>query len=172
MRIPNPRLIRLGGVVGGSIVERGDGEQIISPLIYRNVEIPSPLNKNVPSLGGTFDDTFSVSSRLAQAGAVAGQALTICTFKKGLWKLYFVMQAQFTGTSDVTKFDTLQLNDPDGQQTAIITMTHLNGQSVFENIELPFVFQRDGFNVTQVTGTTIVGDNLANNIALVACREL
>jgi hypothetical protein len=169
MRVPNPRLIRIGGLSGGAILEN-DSELVIPPVLQPGVELPGPIN-SLPGLPvGTQNDSFAANSQSLVAGAFAGQNFLLATMSRGLWKLSFTFQAQFTGTTNAAAFDALQIRDPDANNHPIFLFSHITGQFIADGIDQWWLFQRDGFAVRYFQSATIAGDNLALNMSVIGTR--
>jgi len=171
MKLPNPRTIRIAGLTRGAIIEGGDAEFILSPVLQLNIDLPSPLNK-VTGTGSVVDDSVFTSAAVQRAGVGAAATTVLANFNRGAWKMYINFQAQFNGTSTPANFSALQLQDPDGVLTNIMVMSHLNNQFIAQSLILPFVFQRDSFLIQVVGGTTVALDNLGVNASLYGTREI
>ncbi len=157
------------------MVESGDSESIVSPVRQIQLELPSPINtffvNGAPAPNPLTDSALKQEVR-AILGAAAGTDVVIFTFAKGLWKIYAWFQAQFTGTTNVGVNSGLNFRDPDGNEGNILRMDHITGSFLAESLEIPILFQRDGFTLLLNQGATVALDTLGVSATVLACREL
>jgi len=172
VRLPNPRLVRLGSVAGGAITEQGDGELVIPPYVQPIIELSSPINRiATPSapLIGRQTDSFFVDARTFTAGVTVQAATTLATMSRGSWVLEVFTSLQLTGSTaqnagDGTGQSGLFLQDPDGNLSGLIAFNNMLGgvaaQMFWDAMErtLHFIFQRDDFLLLQYTGATAGAD--------------
>ncbi len=175
MRFSNPRLVRLGSLVRGAIVETGDSEAIVSPVRQANLDLVDPVN-NVIAVGTVADLTVDRSvikqERIAVTGVAAASNVNILNFARGLWKLYISFQAQFIGTSTNANVSGLNLLDPGGASISVVVFAHYTGNFLAETFEIPLNFQRDGFVLVLTQGATVALDLLALSATIFACKEI
>jgi hypothetical protein len=152
MRIPNPRLLRLAGVSRGAIIEAGDGELIVTPVMQPVLELTSPLNKvfpnTVPTANGTLqEDSVFVEGRNQINGVQALTTTQIALFARGAWILEakLVMQA-LLGATQNADFGGLLLADPDGNTVDLLTAAFGPVNFYLTAVRVIHVtFQRDNF---------------------------
>jgi len=176
MKVSNPRLVRIGGLVKGAIVEPGDGTLDVSPSSSQIVELPSPIDKCLVAPVGSaaipWDDTVLTSAVESHTGALAQGNQNIIFFSKGAWKLYISSSFFFTGTTNTGVNSSLLLIDPDAVGVALYGWGHITGaQNSFDKV-LPVVFQRDGWSLQLKTGATVAADNVWNYATVLASRVL
>lgn len=167
MRVPNPRLLRLGGLTRGAIMEPGDGELIISPLVQPVMELTSPIDTvyGVASIAPSpLDDSAHKSERVAIVGASPGSVTTIFSFAKGMWALDIAFDAQWNpaaASNAVGNNTGVRLTDPGLNISSIFEIAHMVGtQAVHQWGKYLFTFQRDNFTLSLVAGATLLGDIL------------
>jgi hypothetical protein len=187
VRIPNPRLVRLGGLTRGAIVEPGDGELIISPLVQPVIELTSPLdvlyaNAAVhPSASGggaagtQADDSFYIQNRSIQIGAVAGNSVILAIFAKGQWLFEINHVFQYSVAAQLDRRYGVFLADP-ALATAALLEAYTNGPLsgvLAHRRELRITFQRDNFALYHITSATAgAGDNVSSAVMVNARRIL
>jgi hypothetical protein len=159
VRIPNPRLVRLGGVSGGAIVEPGDGELIVSPLLQPVLELSSPLdtlyiNSVLPT--GQQQDSFFVQFRTTAGGVVGAVSQVMATFSRGAWILECTTTFQWVNAATIDRRFGLFMGDPAGAGFAALLSANMMqpGGNLFMRRELRVVIQRDGFFLTLQAGAT------------------
>ena len=171
MRIANPRLIRLGGLAKGAIIERGDGELIVSPLIQPVIELTSPISRvysivqAVPA--GNLDDSIIKGAADNFAGAGGPNTVDAVTLAKGLWLLKIHAAFTFAGLTNLVRISSVYLGDPAGNNGVLIPFGHLNlaaQNGVWEGL---LMFDNDGWRIGQARDITIAGDavTIASSIA-------
>jgi len=175
VRVPSPRLIRLGSIVGGSIAEPGDGEYSVPGILQPIIELSSPVDKILVSpVADVQNDSFCVFDTIARSGITAGVNRDIVTMKKGLWAFDVTFSGMFTGTTNVVlgSDDGIQFTDPDGAALILFGMPRITGAQQAVQLTLRFAFQRDGWKFTIISFATVAGDNLRLTTALNARRLL
>lgn len=169
MRVNSPALSRIGGIVGGAIVEPGDGDLQIPPVLQPLVEIPGPINSFIaPS--GTQRDSYAASQTRLVSGVAATTVFSLGVLGKGLWKLAINFQGAFIGTSNLTGSSQLRIVDPDSNLFALLAYPHITGQPSSQFIDQWWAFQRDGFEIQLVQLVTVGGDLLALNASVHASK--
>jgi len=157
VKFPYPTLVRL--MSGRSaIVEPGDGEITVPPVLQPVMEIFSPL-PNVLLPPSLSNDTYLISSIQSSVGLGAGGLVNFNTMKAGRWDFDITNQYVFSGTNNIAVTSALNLVDPDGNVAPLITFvntTYLGVRSIQQ--PLRFLFPRDGFFFQQTFGATIAGD--------------
>jgi hypothetical protein len=161
MRVPNPRLTRLAGLTKGAIIEQGDGELLVSPLLQAVLELSSPLNVvfalgQIPS--GNYDDSFYKADSVSVNGASALVGLTIAAMNRGPWVLEIQGVFVFTGTTNTARNSFIALVDPDANPAAIFQFPHIAGAYQHFRTILHLTFQRDGFSLNLTRDITIAAD--------------
>lgn len=164
MRLPNPRLVRLSSVSPGAIMERGDGELIVSPLLQPVIDLSSPVDKVTPpgvALTLAQSDSFIKAERIFGTGATAGQGRVFSTFKKGMWALDIAATWMFTGTTNMGagQFASVVLQDPEFLVANLFEFPQINGVQQSQSQSYTFVFLRDGFQLQINTPTFVALDN-------------
>jgi hypothetical protein len=172
MRIPNPRLIRIGGLTRGAIIESGDGELILTPVIQPIIELASPINVVQVAITGIFDDSFLRHDRLNATGAGIAASTTMAALAKGVWIIEAGLDFGFTGTTNVANFSSFSITDPDANQCDLFEFPNLNGYniSLLHRFELNLV--RDNFVLAINRAVTVGGDALSLHASVNAKRIL
>jgi hypothetical protein len=161
VRISNPKLIRLSGVVRGAIIVPGDGELELPGVLQPTIELSSPIDK-VVAAGFVGEDSFIASQIFNTSGVQAAQSVIICTFQRGVWSLDLSCDGGFTGTTNVliaSPFDSLVLLDPDALPTALFVLPRISGAVLAWQGLYRFVFQRDGFQLQLNAQARVAADN-------------
>jgi hypothetical protein len=161
MRIGNPRLVRLGSLAKGAIIEPGDGELIVPPYIQPVIELSAPLDRvfsDAQTPGALQDDSHIKTLAIARNGV---NALTVTdgpTMTKGLWSFTASHTFMFSGTTDMTKRSYVALIDPDTNVGPLWQYTHITGFQRGASINFFAAFQRDGFFFRLQQDATIAAD--------------
>jgi hypothetical protein len=182
MRVPNPRLIRLGSVTRGAILEQGDGELIVSPLVQPVIELSSPIPRVYPSFvpGGTQEDSFFAGFRQSQSGVDAGLpgGATLAILARGAWVLecYYDM-AQTIQVAQLVQFVGLALVDLGINQSPILGRNWAGTAAGVAAVSsgtrvLHISFQVDGFALALFTPATVAGELLTVAASVNARRIL
>jgi hypothetical protein len=169
VRIPNPRLVRLGGLTRGAIVEQGDGELLIPAVLQPSIMLPSPITR-VLGAGLTFQDSFITNFANAVTGAQAGATNVIATLSKGLWSIRWSMDAMFSGTTAASAGTFLNVVDQVAATMPLKALRHISGRQIGDNGELVLLLQEDGWHFDSVLGVTIAGDSLGLDISIYGAR--
>jgi hypothetical protein len=178
MRVPNPRLIRLAAVTRGAILEQGDGELLVTPVMQPVIELVSPIPKVYPNstFGGTQEDSFYLGSRLTQVGVVAGLTNSaLVLMSRGAWVLEVSATFGFVATvAQPTILFGLILSDPAGNNADLIGIpwgTTPNSMVTMTRV-LHVSFQVDGFSIGINSPTTAAGESLGISYSVNARRIL
>lgn len=174
MRIPNPRLIRLGGLTRGAIIEPGDGELIVSPLVQPVTELASPIVRCFPApIAQTqlFDDSYVQYASAFVNGAGAGTIIDFLIMSRGKWSFDLTFVSQFTGASN-SSVSYLFLQDPAGNITRIFQGASVNGTAVALQGRFDFTFQDDNFQFRLANGATAINDVISTFASVNARRVL
>lgn len=176
MRVANPRLIRLAGLAKGAIVERGDGELIVSPLIQPVIELVSPVSRTfgvgqaVPV--GNLDDSIvkGVSDNIS--GAAAANVVDTVTLAKGLWLIKIHSSFAFFGTRNLARLSSVYLGDPSTNNAILIPFQHM--PSVAQNGEWQglLMFDNDGWRIGQARDITVALDEITITSSISCFRVL
>jgi hypothetical protein len=182
MRIPNPRLIRLAGLTKGAIVEGGDSELIVTPVLQPIIELSSPIDRvfTAAQVGGTADDSILIEARSKLTGIQAAATADILTFSRGLWILelggVFIFNSTTTQNSDSSY---LAIVDLGGNICNLIEFPHQNIGAAGAGVQWTLArrvqlnFQRDGFILRFRQGAMVAaGDILAVTFSINALRLL
>jgi hypothetical protein len=182
VRVPNPRLVRLGSVTRGAILEQGDGELIVSPVMQPIIELSSPIPRVFPGgvLGGTQEDSFFFGARQSQAGVDAGipAGSTMAILARGAWVLECYAELSMTVVvNQLVQFFGLALVDPAGNIAPIIGRSWLGPAggawiATSGTRVLHISFQVDGFLLSVFTPATAANEGLALMASVNARRIL
>ena len=176
MRIANPRLIRLAGLAKGAIIERGDGELIVSPLIQPVIELVSPISRvfNVPQAVPTsqfVDDSIIKASLDSVVGASAGLVADAMVLAKGLWLIKIHASFGFFGTRNVARISSIYLGDPASNTAQLIPFVHHAGVQAGEWQGL-VMFDNDGWRLGQARDASVALDEITLASSISAFRVL
>ena len=172
MRFPHPTLPRL--MSGRSaIVEEGDGEMTIPPVLQPVISIFSPvLNLNiVPALAA---DTWFLSNVLQGTGVTAAQLTNFPTMPSGRWDLDVTLSMAMVGNTNINSTSALQLFDPVGGVQAIFQFGYLGAiggpLAQSRTMTLPFLFSTGGWFLRHATSALIAGDSMLSQATVYARR--
>jgi hypothetical protein len=182
VRVPNPRLVRLGAVTRGAILEQGDGELIVTPVMQPVIELSSPIPRVFPAFipGGIQEDSFYVNARQAQGGVDPGfpAGTQLASLARGAWVLecYYDM-AQVIATTQAAQFCGLALVDPNANFAGILGRNWAGTAAGAHAIstgsrELHISFQVDSFLLSLFTPATVAGEALSIMVSVNARRIL
>jgi hypothetical protein len=162
VRIPNPRLVRLGGISKGAIVEPGDGNLLVPAVLQPSIELSAPVDKVfISPVVAQVEDSFMVYDTQTQVGAVGGVNRNIVSFARGLWSFDLTFCGMFTGTTNVAGGDDcIQMVDPDGAAMVFFLLPRITGAQQSAQVKMNVAFQRDGWKFAIVTFATVAADAL------------
>jgi hypothetical protein len=174
VRVPSPKLLRLGSCSRGSIAEPGDGELSVPGILQPTIELSSPIDKVLSPIVGTAgnpqQDSFFMSQTTQATGAAGATNTTMCFLDRGAWSIDFAWIAAFIGTTNIAKNAIVNLVDSDSVALPLFSLPFLTGQFVALAHTYRFVFQRDGWAITIAASATVAGDSLQNHLSL-NCRK-
>ena len=169
MKFPYPTLARL--MSGRSaIVETGDGELTIPPVLQPVTEIFSPIISLsiVPPLS---QDTWLSNINLSAIGATAAQTGALPTFASGRWDLDISFCCTFSGTSDFNKSASVLLSDPDGNNISIFNRPYSNAGPTFgQSLTMRLLFNRPGWYVSVSTSAILALESTNAFVSVYARR--
>jgi len=168
VKFPYPTLARL--MSGRSaIVEPGDGELTIPPVLQPVTEVFSPLiNLRIPPALG--EDTQMMFEAFVATGIAAQQRTDFPTFAAGRWNITFIRGFRFTGTANLSSAGSISLLDPDGLLRRIDDFRFSSGFVATTNYTLPLLFTRPGWSITHILDATVAGDSVFDSICFYARR--
>lgn len=162
MKFPYPTLSRL--MSGRSaIIEPGDGEMTVPPVLQPTLDIFSPLLVPAGATAGPMDDTWMNAINTIISGVNAADFnQSFVTFAAGRWDIFINFHFTFTGTSNQNNDSGLDLVDDLGNVCAIINFPHFGSaiRSSDRSITLPFLFTRPGWFLRTRAGIMIALDTL------------
>jgi hypothetical protein len=181
VRVPNPRLIRLGSVTKGAILEQGDGELIVSPVMQPIIELSSPIPRVFPAfLPGVQEDSFYFNARQTQQGVDPGfpAGTPMATLARGAWVLecYYDMLVVVQAVQ-AAQFNGLALVDPNANFAAILGRNWAAGvggpgvASTGTRV-LHVSFQVDNFALSLFTAATVVNELITVTVTVNGRRIL
>lgn len=172
MRIPNPRLVRLGGITKGAIVEPGDGNLLVPGVLQPSIELSAPVDKVfISPVVAQVEDSFMVYDTQTQVGATGGVNRNIVSFARGLWSFDVTFSGMFSGTTNAAGGDDgIQIVDPDGAAILIFVLPRITGAQQSAQVKMNVAFQRDGWKFAIVTFATVAADALRISSAINARR--
>ncbi len=178
MRIANPRLIRLAGTTQGAIIERGDGELIVSPLHQPVLDLAGPisrvtLNQVVGAVGAIWADSFMVNFREGIAGvSVQNASQIINNLLRGMWKFQISATFQFSGTTNAPNSTRLVLIDLGARNLPLVDFGHITGAQMTKETSFDLFLQDDNWSLEYIRDATVAADALFASITLNARKIL
>jgi len=120
VRLPNPRLVRLAGMQKGAIVEKGDAELVLSPLVQPIIELAAPVAA-FPALAVTQEDSFITGTGSNITGIQAGVTTVLATLNRGVWilELYLAASIVMVTNQGILSYG-IRLLDPAGAASVIL----------------------------------------------------
>jgi len=172
VRIPNPRLVRLGGISKGAIVEPGDGQLLVPAVLQPSIELSSPVDKVfISPVVQQQEDSFCVYDTQTQVGVAGGVQRNIVSMARGAWSFDITFSGMFSGTTNTAGGDDgIQFDDPDGAAMVLFVLPRISGAQQSAQVKMNVVFQRDGWKFVILTFATVAADNLRITTALNARR--
>ena len=169
MRFPYPTIPRL--MSGRSaIVEEGDGEITVPPVLQPVLDIFSPLANLSPNTG-PMQDSFMFDSRLTVTGADVARTESFPTLAAGRWDVQIHHTCFLSVTSNLASANSVFLFDPDGGSYALSRfnlMVGLNKQ--ISRLTVPLLLTRNGWFFQNSRGVTIAADESVSNVWFYARR--
>ena len=157
-----------------AIIEEGDGEMTVPPVLTPVTEIFSPLStlQSVPQLS---QDTWFLNNVLQGAGATPLQSSNFPTFSKGRWDIDLTFTMQFSGTININSAASIGFLDPFGSTQNIISFAFLvagasGGSQLTASKTLRMLFVTDGWLINHSTPPLIVGDSMYTSANVYARR--
>ena len=131
MKLSNPRLIRTGGLVGGAIVEQGDGELILPPVLQQTVEIGDPIARvygsaqALPTGANQTEQSFCKSGFVSVVGAGGGSSNQLAFPGKGVWRFDWTACHGFFGTNNAAVKSYFGMQDVDVNVTEVCSFPNI-----------------------------------------------
>jgi hypothetical protein len=173
VRVPSPRLIRIGGILGGSSAEPGDPEFSVPGVLQPVIELSSPVDKIIVFGSASLvlaNDSLITGHIFQRVGVLSGLQQTIVTFTKGMWAFDVTFHGAFAGTTNAAVQDALLFVDPDAATNFLGYLPRINGANQSWQGSFRTVFQRDGFGFLFSSGATVAGDSLVMTTSINARR--
>jgi len=163
VKFPYPTLARL--MSGRSaIVEPGDGEMTVPPVMQPTLDIFSPLLAPGVLTVGPANDTWINGLDTVIAGVNAADFFrNYVTFSAGRWDVEIDFEFGFVGTTNHNNDSGFDLVDPNTNFAQLFSFTHMSttvGVSRNRHYTVPFLFLNDGWFLRTRAGIMIAGDNL------------
>ena len=142
---------------GGAIMEQGDGELLLPPVLQPVATIGSPLfglaAVPVPLRQSNHNWFHQLVSGVA--GAVTDDTATLGA---GIWDINLHWTWRFTGTNDITKQAQIVLVDPDGNIDEFFAQAFITGAQVIGRRRFTLSLSRDNWIIRTTHAATIAGD--------------
>jgi len=168
VKFPYPTLARL--MSGRSaIVEPGDGEMTVPPVMQPVLDIFSPV-RNLLSIPSPSNDSWIFSSTLLAVGAAGVQTQNFPTFAAGRWDIDISLIIRFVGTTTVNSSAAIILNDGQGNVMNVMDFKFFGGGSPMLARTFPMLFINSGWFFSHSTDATVAGDFLASQASIYARR--
>lgn len=161
MRLPNSTLQRIAAATRGSIMEPGDGELIVDPVLWNTGILGAPIHSLVSDPAIVTSTHIDVAA--IQASGVSGsQTAAVITLGAGIWHLQLSVTAIFTGTTDVNSESGCSLVDPSGNARALFSAPHVASASakIYER-SMFLVLPTNSWILRISHDATVAGDNVA-----------
>ena len=157
-----------------AIVEDGDGEMTVPPVLMPVTEIFSPL-LNLQSIPLLSQDTWFSNSVLQGAGLTPVQSVNFPTFTKGRWDLDITFTMQFSGTINVNSSAAIAFFDPFVSVQNIISFACIvaaasGGSQLTASRTLRMLFVNDGWLINHSIPALVLGDVMYTSANVYARR--
>jgi hypothetical protein len=144
---------------GGAILEEGDGELLLPPILQPVATLAAPLD----TLNTAIPSPVSQSAIYGYRNSVAGiQAALVAadspTLGSGIWRMVFAGRAHFTGASNANAFAEISLVDPDGIEVRFFSMAMINNAQITDSIDVVLSLAREGWIIRVNRGAMVAGD--------------
>lgn len=152
-----------------AIVEPGDGEMTVPPVLQPVLDIFSPLVnlQNPPLLS---QDTWIDFNQHTAVGAQLVQVTNFTTLAAGRWDIQLIHAFNFIGSTSAGNSGSVSLNDPGSGVETITNFNFVNFNQNVITVFLPFLFTRPGWFFTHTTSPTVIGDMCTNTLTIYARR--
>jgi len=142
---------------GGAIVDPGDGELILPPILQPVIELPAPLfTLRTPT--GTINTPTIFQGVSAAAGVSAGFTTTLMTLATGIWHLDLYFRWMFTGTTNFGLVASLDLTDPGAITRSLFYANFFTGTQISESRSLLLNLAEPGWVLSFGRNAQIAGD--------------
>lgn len=155
-----------------AIVEPGDGELTIPPVLQPTTSIFSPSRSvlNVAYPNANHDTHFSFQNQSID-GVTPAQSSAFTAFAAGRWDIQLTHAFVFSGVIANTLRSVIELVDPDAGVIQISQFQHRGiGGIVVNNISLPVLFTRSGWYFNGRMDAGVAGDFGFSNCTIYARR--
>lgn len=153
-----------------AIVESGDGEMTIPPVMQPVLDIFSPLS-NLSPVTGPVQDSFMFDSRLTRTGAGVAQNESMPTLASGRWNCQIQHTSGMSGATVLANACNCYLVDPDGGTYAMSRFNFLSwGSTRVTTFTIPLLTLRPGWFFQNALDATVAGDVAFSNVILYARR--
>lgn len=156
MRLPSVLYQQLATGRGGAIVEEGDGELLLPPVLQPVGTIGGPLF-SLATLSGGIEQS-SIHTGQSFVSGVAAAFLDSLTLNSGIWLFDIRWRFHFTGTTDVNKDASVTLRDPDANTEELMVSGFFTGAQVHEHTQIILPLPSDGWRIDVRRDATIAGD--------------
>ena len=144
---------------GGAILEEGDGELLVPPVLQSVATLAAPLD----TLNAAIPSPVSQSAIYGYRNSVSGvQAALVAAdspeLSSGIWRFVFAARAHFTGTSNAGSFAEVSLVDPDGIEVRFFSMALINNAQATDSIDVVLSLAREGWIIRVNRSAMVAGD--------------
>lgn len=169
MKFPYPTLSRL--MSGRSaIVEPGDGEMTVPPVLQPVLDIFSPVANLSPNTG-PMQDTFMFDSRLTVIGLDVARTESFPTLAAGRWDVQIQHTSLLSVTTNLASANSVFIFDPDGGSYAVSRFNLSSGPNKNSvGITIPLLTTRNGWFFQNSRGATVALDECTSNVWFYARR--
>ena len=154
-----------------AIIEDGDGEMTVPPVLTPVTEIFSPLS-NLLAIPSPSQDTWLLNSFLGGQDVTGPQSANFPSFAKGRWDIEVTLTVQFEGARNINSQVSLGINDPfvSTQNVLSCGMVGVVGVQYFTTRLLRMLFITDGWLFVHSTPALVLGDKLTSAANVYARR--
>lgn len=142
---------------GGAIMEEGDAELLLPPVLQPVVTIGGPLS-SMGGAVGTVQQSAIANGASFVSGVAGAFTSDMITLGSGIWLLDLRLRWYFTGTTDVTKSASVTFIDPDANTQELLGGGFFSGIQANEHTQFTIAFDRAGWLVRLRRDPTIAGD--------------
>ena len=157
MRLPSSLFQQLATGRGGAIVEEGDGELLLPPVLQPVVVVGGPLF-SLATLAAAIEQSSIGTGQSFVSGVAALFTTDMLTLNSGIWMLDIRWRWHFTGTTDVNKDASITIVDPNANTEELMVSGFLTGAQAHEHTQIAIALPSDGWIFRARRDATIAAD--------------
>ncbi len=170
MRLRSSLFQRLAVGQGGAIMEPGDGEMLLPPVLQPVAVIGGPLSGIGTLSSGAMEQSVLKGHHNFSIGVTAALSNDLVTLASGIWEINLNWRLHFSGTTDGTKTSRLLIADPDGDVEGLMFGGFFSGVQLSDHLKFVISFDRSGWIFRLTRDALIAGDTADVSATIVALK--